>query len=178
MVLPPREWICNNVTSRLHALAAWPFGNDVSMKVILNHVPFYHTHIIQISSMYEFCAGCTKANDNILHSICIPFQILFRFYISLPFVWCIITRHFKYVNHSEKAHWKVLPCAEPAGLVNDWVDSNGTDGKPTFHRRANLSSCSKICNHFGEIATWSRKSLRIIKVFWKKRPLKGKFSKN
>ena len=29
-----------------------------------------------------------------------------------------------------------------------WVDSNGTDGKPTFHRRANLSWVSKICNHF------------------------------
>ena len=32
-----------------------------------------------------------------------------------------------------------------------WVDSNCTDGKPTFHGHANLSSFSKICNHFREI---------------------------
>ena len=37
---------------------------------------------------------------------------------------------------------------------------------------------SKICNHFWEIAAWSRKSLTMIKVFWRKRPLKVKFSKN
>jgi len=58
-----------------------------------------------------------------------------------------------------------------------WVDSNGKDGQPTFHRRANVSSCFKICNHFREIAAWSRKSLTMIKVFLEKRPLKGKFSK-
>jgi len=58
-----------------------------------------------------------------------------------------------------------------------WVDSNGTDGKPTFHGRANLSSCSKICNHFREIMAWSGKSLTMIKVFLEKRPLKGKFKK-
>jgi len=57
------------------------------------------------------------------------------------------------------------------------VDSNGMDGKPTFHRRPNLSWFSKICNHFREIAAWSRKSLTMITVFLK-RPLKGKFSKN
>jgi len=66
------------------------------------------------------------------------------------------------------AHWKVLSCTQPAGQANDWVDSNGTDGKPTFHRRTNLSSCSKICNHFREIEGWSQKSLTMIKVFWKK----------
>jgi len=59
-----------------------------------------------------------------------------------------------------------------------WVDSNGTDGKPTFHRRANLSWFSKICNQFREIAAWSRKSLMMITFFLEKRPLKGKFSKN
>jgi len=40
-----------------------------------------------------------------------------------------------------------------------WVHSNGVNGKPTFHRRSNLSWLSKICNHFGEIAAGSRKSL-------------------
>jgi len=39
-----------------------------------------------------------------------------------------------------------------------WVDSNGTSGKPTFRRRANLSWLSAICEHYGEIAAWSRKS--------------------
>ena len=53
-----------------------------------------------------------------------------------------------------------------------------TDGKPTFHRRANLSSFSTICNHFGEIAAWNRKSLTMIKQNWRffgKRPHTGKF---
>ena len=59
-----------------------------------------------------------------------------------------------------------------------WVDSNPTDGKPTLHRRANLSWFSKIYNHFREIAAWRRKSLTMTTVFfWKKRPLKGKFKK-
>jgi len=54
-----------------------------------------------------------------------------------------------------------------------WVDSNGTDGKPTFHRRANLSWLSAICIHCGEIAAWSRKSLTMITYrlrFLKKTP--------
>ena len=63
-----------------------------------------------------------------------------------------------------------------------WVDSNGTDGKPIFHRHVSLSSLSKICNHFREIAAWSRKSLTMIKVFWKKTPegqiFKKKFRKD
>jgi len=58
-----------------------------------------------------------------------------------------------------------------------WVDSNGTDEKPTFHRRANLSWFSKICNHFGEIAGWSWKSLMMITFFWKKDPLRANFPK-
>jgi len=58
-----------------------------------------------------------------------------------------------------------------------WVDSNGTDGKPTFHRLANLSWFSKICNHFREIAAWSRKSLTMITVFGKKDPLRANFQK-
>jgi len=58
-----------------------------------------------------------------------------------------------------------------------WVDSNGTDGKPTFHRRANLSSRSKICNHFREIAAWSRKSLTMIKVFLEKKTPWGQIFK-
>jgi len=39
------------------------------------------------------------------------------------------------------------------------VDSNGTRGKPTFRRHANLSWLSAICIHFADIAAWSRKSL-------------------
>jgi len=62
-----------------------------------------------------------------------------------------------------------------------WVDSNGKYGKPTFHRRANLSWLSAICFHLGEIAwlevgsrwRWSR----TFWGFWKKRPLTGKLSK-
>ena len=57
-----------------------------------------------------------------------------------------------------------------------WVNSNGTDGKPTFHRRAILSWFSKICNHFRN-AAWSQKSLTVTTFFGKKWPLKGKFSK-
>jgi len=58
-----------------------------------------------------------------------------------------------------------------------WVDSNGMDGKPTFHRRANLSWFSKICNRFREIAAWSRKSLTMITFFWKKDRLRANFQK-
>ena len=65
---------------------------------------------------------------------------------------------------------KVLSSTEPAGQANDWVDS-----KPTFHRRANLSSLFKICNHFREIAAWIRKSLTMIKVFLEKGPLRANF---
>jgi len=72
---------------------------------------------------------------------------------------------------------KVLSCKEPAGQANDWVNSNGTDGKPAFHRRANLSSLSKTCNHFPEIPAWSRKSLTMTKVFRKKDPLRANFQK-
>ena len=48
-----------------------------------------------------------------------------------------------------------------------WVHSNGVNGKPTFHRRANLSWLSKICNRFGEIDSGSRKSLTSIKSKWR-----------
>jgi len=61
-----------------------------------------------------------------------------------------------------------------------WVDSNGTDGKPTFRRRVNLSWLSAICIRFGEIAAWSRKSLTTFKqnlTFVEKRPITDKFSK-
>jgi len=62
-----------------------------------------------------------------------------------------------------------------------WVHSNGVNGKPTFHRRTNLSWLSKICNRFGEIAARSRKSLTSIKpklrFFVKKDPLRANFHK-
>jgi len=48
-----------------------------------------------------------------------------------------------------------------------WVHSNGVIGKPAFHRRANLSWLSKICNCFGEIAAVSRKSLTLTKPKWR-----------
>ena len=48
-----------------------------------------------------------------------------------------------------------------------WVHSNGVNGKPTFHRRANLSWFSEICNHLGEIAAGSRKSLTLINPRWR-----------
>ena len=48
-----------------------------------------------------------------------------------------------------------------------WVHSNGVNGKPTFHRRANLSWLSKICNRFGEMDSGSRKSLTSIKPKWR-----------
>ena len=55
-----------------------------------------------------------------------------------------------------------------------WVHSNGVNGKSTFHRRSSLSWLSKVCNHFGEIDSRSRKSLTLIKQKWrffgKKRP--------
>jgi len=50
-----------------------------------------------------------------------------------------------------------------------WVHSNGVSGKPTFHRRTNLSWLSKICNRFGEIDSGSRKSLTSIKAKWRLR---------
>ena len=62
-----------------------------------------------------------------------------------------------------------------------WVHSNGVSGKPTFHRRTNLSWLSKICNRFGEITAGSRKSLTSIKPKWrffgKKDPLRANFHK-
>ena len=56
--------------------------------------------------------------------------------------------------------------------------------KPTFRRRANLSSLSKVCNHFTdfrEIAAWNRKSLSMIEQYWRfleKDPLQAYFHKN
>ena len=61
-----------------------------------------------------------------------------------------------------------------------WVDSNGTYGKPTFRRLANLSWLSEICNHFGDIAASSPKSLTTVAQklpFWKKSPY-GQIFKN
>jgi len=62
-----------------------------------------------------------------------------------------------------------------------WVHSNIVNGKSTFHRRSNLSWLSEICNHFGEIAAGSRKSLTLIKQKWKffgeKDPLRANFHK-
>jgi len=61
-----------------------------------------------------------------------------------------------------------------------WVDSRGTHGKPTFRRLTNPSWLSEICNHFGDMAAWSQKSLKTVAQklpFWKKIPLRGKFSK-
>ena len=52
-----------------------------------------------------------------------------------------------------------------------WVDSNGTNGKPTFRRRANQSWCSATCNHFAVIAAWSRWRCSCKSwPFWKKTP--------
>jgi len=54
-----------------------------------------------------------------------------------------------------------------------WVDSNGNNGKSAFRRLANWSCVSAICNHFGDIAAWSCKSLQIFAQtlpFWKKSP--------
>ena len=59
-----------------------------------------------------------------------------------------------------------------------WVDSKGTDGKPTFRRLANLSWLSEICHHFGDTAAWSPKSLKTVAQnlpFWKKNPLRANF---
>jgi len=72
---------------------------------------------------------------------------------------------------------KVILCTDSAVQGNDWVDYNGADGKPTFHRRANQSWFSKICNHFQEIAAWSWKLLTMITVFWEKDPLRANFQK-
>jgi len=63
-----------------------------------------------------------------------------------------------------------------------WVHSNGVNGiKPTFHRHANLSWLSKICNHFREIAAGSRKSLTLSSKnggFWGKRTPYGQIFTN
>ena len=71
------------------------------------------------------------------------------------------------------AHWKVLPCAEPAGQGNDFelipmvrMDSQHSIGAPT-------------CHDFPRFVIISEKSLTMITVFFGKRPLKGIFfSKN
>jgi len=76
----------------------------------------------------------------------------------------------------------VVPCDQPAGQGNDWVDwldSNGIHGKPTFHRRANLSWLSTICNHLEK----SRSKVgSCVKIFTKsclsgKDPLPANFHK-
>jgi len=61
-----------------------------------------------------------------------------------------------------------------------WVYSKGADGKPTFRRLANLSWLFEICNHFGDIAAWSPKSLKMVAQnlpFWKKVLLRANFQK-
>ena len=59
-------------------------------------------------------------------------------------------------------------------IILSWFQRYGWKAN---HRRANLPSLSKICNHFWEIAAWSRKSLTMITVFWKKGPLRANFQK-
>jgi len=61
-----------------------------------------------------------------------------------------------------------------------WVDSNGTDGKPTFRRCAKQSWLSAIFNHFVDIAAWSPKSLTMFTqkfTFLEKDPLRANFHK-
>jgi len=60
---------------------------------------------------------------------------------------------------------------QATGMALSWF--HGTNGKPTFHRLANLSWLFEICNHFGDIAAWSPKSLKTvaqIAFFEKKSP--------
>ena len=75
----------------------------------------------------------------------------------------------------------VVSCMQPADQANDFrVDSNGTDGKPTFRRHANQSWLFKICNHFADIAAWSRKLFTMFTqklTFLKKDPLWTNFLK-
>ena len=78
---------------------------------------------------------------------------------------------------------------QSAGQGNDlsWLqryrweaNCNGTDGNPTFRRLANQSWLSKICNHFADIAAWSRKSLTSLTqklTFSEKDPLRANFQK-
>jgi len=87
---------------------------------------------------------------------------------------CIDESHSVYAADVQESPFLCTACWPGEWL---WVDCNGTDGKPTFHRRANLTWFSKICNHFREITAWSRKLLTMITGFLEKRPLKGKFSK-
>ena len=71
-----------------------------------------------------------------------------------------------------------LVCSLQARGMNDWVDSKSTNGKPTFRRLANLSWLSDICNHFGDIAAWSPKSLKTVAqkvAFLEKDPLRANF---
>jgi len=58
-----------------------------------------------------------------------------------------------------------------------WVDCNGTDGKPAFHRRANLPWFFKICNHFREIALEVGNRWRWSWFFGKKSPYGQIFKK-
>jgi len=71
-------------------------------------------------------------------------------------------------NDVDERHSRCAVCC-PGEWV--WVDSNGKSGKSTFCRLANWSWVSAICNHFGDIAAWSRKSLKIFAqnlLFWKR----------
>ena len=106
-----------------------------------------------------------------MHSVSSPLSFL-------DFVWCIVTRRFKYVNHSETAHWKVLPCTEPAGQANDF------ELIPTVRMERQHSIGAPTCHHVPRFVIISEKlrpevgkSLKMIKVFLEKRPLKGKFSR-
>jgi len=68
---------------------------------------------------------------------------------------------------------------EARGMTLSWFQRYRY-GKSTFHRRANQSWLSKICNHFADIAAWSRKSFAMLSktcAFGKKRPLAGRFWK-
>jgi len=58
-----------------------------------------------------------------------------------------------------KVHFLYAACRPGEWLR---VGSNGTDGKPTFRRLANLSWFSEIFNHLGEITAWSPKSSKTI----------------
>ena len=91
--------------------------------------------------MYEFCAGCTNANDN---STSLDMHSVSNLLSFLDFFGALLLGDvgvFKYVNHTETAHWKVLPCTEPASQANDF------ELIPTVRMKCQHSIGAPTCHH-------------------------------
>jgi len=119
LAMPPKERKLSMQSRRWHPRdvqsASWQSAS-CRIRELSSNLPFYNKQIVQISSMYEFCAVSQSQTTNAS-----------RFYTNLKQtrIWNGIayrlTRRFKYVNAAETDDWNVHFCAGVTGQGNQFV---------------------------------------------------------